>query len=319
MADSGEYGRAGPLEAETVLELFSHATCVTQLVDQFALSTKLAEFAFPPWFNDFEGHRAAIDQLAEFAKQVQVSIFPAASWVVDLALKIAPAVPPIASWVVDLGSQFAPALQQIRQIELLTEAGWVAHPALAVGDIVEGHDPGEVRRAVEDYVEQHRDELYDTLDGRFRSYRIDDQKRSFALQLIEAHRHGLFHLIVPAVFPEIERCAREVLGLGAGKGSKIVIAALTERIGNLPISKIGVLHTLSALSLMDEYFYKTIRPEGDSDQFRGMIHRHGSQDGLLRYSSSRDCLNAIFLLDFVLLGCDALGTLAADSKDSEHG
>jgi hypothetical protein len=116
-------------------------------------------------------------------------------------------------------------------------------------------------------------------------------------------------LIVPAVFPEIERCARDVLGLGAGKGPKAVINALTEGIGNLSISEIGSLHALSALSMMDEYFYESIKSESDADKFKGMIHRHGSQHGLLRYSESRDCLNAMFLFDFVLLGCDALRKL----------
>jgi hypothetical protein len=149
-------------------------------------------------------------------------------------------------------------------------------------------------------------DIYEFLDRRFSSYNCGDQTRAFALQLVKAHRHRLFHLIVPAVFPEIERCARDVLWLGAGKKPRAVINALNEGIGNLTIPQIGSLHALFALSMIDEYCYESIRSESDADKFKGMIHRHGSQHGLLRYSESRDCLNAMFLFDFVLLGCDAL-------------
>lgn len=111
---------------------------------------------------------------------------------------------------------------------------------------------------------------------------------------------------MPAVFPEIERTARGTLGLGAGKTSRVVFDQLNEKLGNLRISDMRSLHALSALPMLDDYFYKSFRSDSEADNFKRMIHRHGSQHGLLRYIESRDCLNAIFLFDFVLLGCDAI-------------
>jgi hypothetical protein len=224
-------------------------------------------------------------------------------WQTEFADALRAALTPVASWA----TKTAPAFALIRQIELLNKVHWIAHPALPIGDLIgEQSDPEIIGKTVADYVEQHLEDIYQILEIRFSSYNSGDQTKAFALELVEAHRHRLFHLIVPAVFPEVERCARDVFGLGAGKGAQVVINALTEGINNLTISEIGSIHALSVLSMMEEYFYESIYSETDADKFKSMIHRHGSQHGLLRYSESRDCLNAIFLFDFVLLGCDAL-------------
>jgi hypothetical protein len=197
----------------------------------------------------------------------------------------------------------------IGQIQLLNKAHWIAHPALPIGDLIgEQSDPERIADNVANYVEQHLEDIYQILENRFSSYNSDNHTKAFALELVKAHRHCLFYLIVPAVFPEIERCARDVLALGAGKRPGCVKKALTEGFDNLPFHKVGrsLPYFLAALSMMDKYLYQSLHSESDAPKFKGMIHRHGSQHGLLRYCESRDCLNAMFLFDFVLLGCDEL-------------
>ena len=251
---------------------------IRQTLDEWARSLNQI-VQFPTWLEEFNR------QHAELGERLRAALTPVVSW----------------------ADKMAPTFTLLRQIELLNKAYWIAHPALPIGDLIgEQNDAERIADTVADYVEQHLEDIYQILESRFSSYDCDDQTKAFGRELIEAHRHRLFRLIVPAVFPEIERCARDVLGLGAGKRPHAVINSLNEGLGNLPLSKIGSLHALSVLSMMDEYFYESIKSEGDADKFKGMIHRHGSQHGLLRYSESRDCLNAMFLFDFVLLGCDAM-------------
>jgi hypothetical protein len=211
-------------------------------------------------------------------------------------------VPPLSM----LSTSYVEETAKMRAIDLLGQAHWLAHPALPVYDLLVGEDElPEVGRLVEAYVTEHPDEIYACLRARFESYALDQATHRFALELVEAHRRQLFSLIVPAVFPEIERCARGVLG-EREKSAANIIKELNKRIGNLLVPDFNSLEALAVYDRMEDYFYQSTKSIRNISDYQNIIHRHATLHGLLRYNQSRDGLNAIFLFDFVLLACDVL-------------
>ena len=202
--------------------------------------------------------------------------------------------------------RLTPHFRAIRQIDMLKDANWIAHPALSVENIVgEETDPEQVGEAMSKFVDENDDLICRTLQDSF-SKQQEVETRTFALGLVDTYRNGLFRQVVFSVFPEIERCARETLGLGAGIRPSKVIKALTAGLDDLPVSRIDWLYVVPALVLLDGYLYESIRSDSDAERFRHLINRHGSQHGLLIYNTKRDALNALFLLDLVLDGCVAI-------------
>jgi hypothetical protein len=193
------------------------------------------------------------------------------------------------------------------QMQVLNQAHWIAHPALPIGDLVGlERDPQIVGNKVVEYVGEHAEDIYAILAASFSQYSCGSDTKEFAFELLDDHRRRHFRSIVRAVFPEIERCCREALGLGARKGSKQVIDDFKKKFGKLGPSDISSLHGYYVYSMMVGCFYQSIDPEKDLEPFSNMINRHASQHGLIRYESMRDTLNAIFLFDFILKVCDAL-------------
>lgn len=207
---------------------------------------------------------------------------------------------------------FSDVLAKHEVARRMVASGWIPHPVIPIWQMMGPEkDSKKVCAAVTEYVNGNREELYTNLLNRFTSYRVEPDGCDLAKQAISAHRAGLFRLIVPSVFPEIERCARSTLGLGVKSSGKQVIDNLIEQIGKLPISEMDAFLASEALELMDRQIYQSLQGSGDYTPFQEMPHRHGSQHGLFVYKSSRDALNALFLLDFVLMACTAIAKLAA--------
>jgi hypothetical protein len=262
---------AGAVKSTSCVDVGKSCRGIVALVGSNETEDALGER--PKWPIQRSVVEGLADALLDWARKPifePIELFPISTWLEDLNRRQTELHAGLTRGQTELRAALMPAASWfavIQQIKLLNEARWIAHPALPIGDLIgEQSDPEKVGETVVDYVEQHLQEIYEILESRFSNYNSGDQTKAFALELVQAHRHGLFHLIVPAVFPEIERCARNVLGLGAGKKPQAVINALTEEIDNLTISKIGSLHALSAL-LMIEYFYKSIYSESDADKF----------------------------------------------------
>jgi hypothetical protein len=299
--DAIGYGAATKLIAAETLVSDSLARSMRQMTDQFAAIQPI-KFDVPRWIEGLSldtDHFKAMNAIFEPMASAAATLAP----IFNLERQLESIVRPVASFA----TKMAPTFVLMRQIETMNKGDWIAHPALPVGELVgDETDAIQVGLRVTDYVEENHEAICDALHKRFSSYDHDDDAKAFAIELIKAYRSGLYRLIVPAVFPEIERCARGTLGLGAGNETRVVFDTLNRKLGNLPISKIGSLHAMFALFMLDDYFYKSFRSDSEAANFGRMIHRHGSQHGLLRYNESRDCLTAIFLFDFILLGCAAI-------------
>jgi hypothetical protein len=213
---------------------------------------------------------------------------------------------PISGPMMTFMALFGDVLALHEQAARMREAGWLPHPVLPISDLVGPEkDLEKIRAAIDAHVEKQRDEIYAALTARFSGYALEAYTCQIGMEAISAHRAGLYRLVVPAVFPEIERCGRTMLHLGVNKKGKAVIDQLIERIKRLPLSELDAFLAMEAIKLMEEQMYTGIRSREDVERFQELPHRHGSQHGLSMYERSRDGLNAIFLLDFVLLACTA--------------
>ncbi|MGD0076554.1 MAG: hypothetical protein ABSD31_19820 [Candidatus Binataceae bacterium] len=189
----------------------------------------------------------------------------------------------------------------------LRAAGWLPHPVLPIDELVGPEkEPQRIRAAVERYVGSHRDDIYRKLLARFGAYKVEPHACRLAEDAVGAHRAGYFRLIVPSVFPEIERCARTTLGLRGGAKGKPVQDVVKRIEEEVPLSKMDAFLAVEAIKLLAGQMYQSVKSPEECDLVKDMPHRHGALHGLIEYDSSRDGLNALFLLDFVLTACEAI-------------
>lgn len=190
----------------------------------------------------------------------------------------------------------------MRQADRLKEAGWIPHPALPIRELVASEtNPQQISDSVQSYVNNNREHICQLLTNRFSTYTTPQGTLQLCNAVIQAHRLELFPLIVPSVFAEIELCARAALGVSRRQHGKKIIDSFCAKINDLPISAFDIVQ-FHTFVLMEDYVYKSIT----SDAEVSLPHRHGSQHGLTRFNTSRDCFNAMFLLDFVLQSCEQI-------------
>jgi hypothetical protein len=204
---------------------------------------------------------------------------------------------------------FSDVATLMKQADQLTEAGWIPHPALPIKALVGSEtNPTQISARVKFYVDDNIEQLYAVLTNRFTTYNITEDTLALCNAVIRAHRLELFPLIVPAVFAEIERCARNALGSSTKQHGKKIIDNFVARINDLPASAFNIVQ-FPTLVLMEDFIYESI----SLDTEVSFPHRHASQHGIIRFNTPRDCLNAIFLLDFVLQSSDALQKLPSQT------
>lgn len=200
---------------------------------------------------------------------------------------------------------FSDVMAKHEQAKRLRIAGWLPHPILPIDTLVGSEkNPDRIRATVAEYFEAHRDDIYAALLARFSGYTIEAHACHVAKEAVAAHRINNFRLIVPAVFPEIERCARTTLGLGSKRNPVRDVVALIEK--DVPISEMDPFLAIEAIELLANQMYKSINTPEEYDRVKDMPHRHGALHGLIGYETERDGLNALFLLDFVLTACQVL-------------
>jgi hypothetical protein len=195
----------------------------------------------------------------------------------------------------------------IVQVRSLRQIGWIPHPALPLRELAGSEtDPIALSDIVQRYIQNNSENIYSNLAVRFAEYNLDGHAKALCDSVIKAHRLQLFPLIVPAIFSEIEYCARDSLGSGKGRRGKKVIDNFVQKIYRLPVSSFH-WSQLEVLLLMEEYIYKPteiVITDGT------IPHRHASQHGLSRYNDSQTCLNAIFILDFFLRAREVIRDLS---------
>jgi hypothetical protein len=198
---------------------------------------------------------------------------------------------------------FAEISTQLKQARTLRQIGWIPHPVLPIQKLAGSEtEPNALSHFIRDYINNNSETLYSDLMARFADYSLERGTYDLCEAVIKAHRSQLFPLIVLATFSEIEYCARDALGFSAAQYGKKIIDNFIEKIFHLPVSRFH-FSQLETLILMRDFMYESTRVVVGNVT---IPHRHGSQHGIVRYFDSQTCLNAIFLLDFVLRARDVM-------------
>jgi hypothetical protein len=247
--------------------------------------------------------RLAAPTLRSIAESLLQSQFktPTFDALIDVRSQIRPLTDALSSFERRL-RPFSDLAARMKQADRLKEAGWIPHPALPVDELVASEtDLGKISSRVQLYINGHKEDICQLLTRRFHTYDIQEDTLDMCNAVVQGHRLELFPLIVPSVFSEVERCARDVLGESSRHHGKKIIDNFVSLINDLPISRFDVVQ-MQILILMEDFIYETIAPGADTS----LPHRHGAQHGIIRFNTSQASLNAIFLLDFVLQCCDAI-------------
>jgi hypothetical protein len=132
---------------------------------------------------------------------------------------------------------------------------------------------------------------------------IDEEARAVFDEALAAHGAGLYRAAVRALFPEIERVAREHLLEGTLKG----IASLTEvrraagDLGWSELQKFGEGPIFGQFAAMSHHLYEVVKtPERIAELIASPIpNRHAALHGLVAYSSLQSSLAALIMTEFM--------------------
>jgi hypothetical protein len=306
---SNEHDKTKPTLHDGKLSLAARRTMDVSSIDAgYFQESKLAVLAFQ---NDLlksaqiieRAAREANERLSEMAKQMANSSQGIHQQLAALTSGTLDATDQLRKVCSDVYRSFVNPLEQASR---LSSAGWIPHRLLPLGKLVGTEmDPSAISEAVSAYVANNRPRIYATLRESFTSHAIEPYTCQVCLDAVTAHENGLFRLVVPSIFPEIERCARTALKLRAAHGKKIIERLVTQIEKLTPIGPDAIM-MLEILDLLESHIYESVRSEDDAERLRAIPNRHGYQHGWSRSETSRDGLNALFLADSVLAACAAI-------------
>lgn len=265
--------------------------------------TDVPESPDPPPADELSSGDSLADQLSDTLPYLKAQSEAAAS-IIQEALRLAErGAEPFAAVFAEIGTQ-------LEQARTLREIGWIPHPALPIQNFAGSEtDLNVLSPIVRRYVHDNSETIYSVLATRFKEYDLEIHTANLCEDVIKAHRLQLFTLIVPPIFAEIEHCARDALESTGNTVGRDVIPHFTNKLFRLPTARFHFTQ-LETLMLMRDFMYKpTYKPLIAKDS---IPHRHRSQHGIMRYRDSQTCLNAIFLLDFVLRSREVMKAISSD-------
>ncbi len=191
--------------------------------------------------------------------------------------------------------------QEIQRIEA---AGWLPHYTTPYDAVADFDDDAEALSAhLEAYYRTEWPSVRETFLEKQKGYAISAEAKETFRQALDAHGHGLYRLTARALFPELERVAREELYAGTLKPITSQ-KELQELAGKLSLhdTEPGGLHGWALFTKFFDHLYEnTTTPETLAVATADSVpNRHAALHGLLSYETPRHSMNALIMADFIL-------------------
>jgi hypothetical protein len=207
---------------------------------------------------------------------------------------------------------FGEIQEYLKIAKLLKAAGWLPHDAIPIQLVREflDSDPCELCTALDEHFAENWPETETLLRRRFGDAGLDSEALAVMDQALRAHQAGLYLLVCPAVFPQIERVAGQRYYGPDRKGSITSLKEVRESLLELTASQLRpfkMWQILAVHKMVDESFYAYVRFDGKPANDETIFpNRHVIAHGRRSFPAARDSLNALFVADFMFCVVDAL-------------
>ena len=181
-------------------------------------------------------------------------------------------------------------------------AGWFPHGTFPTEVFDESRSEAEIDRKVLSHYRENWIAVHESIENELSGYLINEREKSVLRQALQAHGSGLYDLVSPTLFSEVERVVR--VHLHENKlGTISVGREVANRIAELPISALpDRLVGYVGFDLVSRHLYANIRTDDQRERFSNLSipNRHAVIHGLVDYRPEKNSLNSIFYASYVI-------------------
>ena len=178
--------------------------------------------------------------------------------------------------------------------------GWFPHGTFPTEVFDESQSEAEIDRKVLAHYRENWIAVRESIENELSGYLINEREKSVLRQALQAHGSGLYDLVSPTLFSEVERVVRVHLH-GNKLGTISVGREVANRIAELPISAfpdrfVGYV----GFDLLSRDLYANIRTDDQRERFSNLSipNRHAVIHGLVDYQPEKNSLNSIFIASY---------------------
>ena len=251
----------------------------------------------------------AIDAVGKLNRSIALS-FPAIDAVGKLNRSIALSFPALTTFSTIRKDYYRLISDLIRRAKVLTtepgirqfeNAGWFPHGTFPTEVFDDSQSEAEIDRKVLAHYRENWMAVQESIENELSGYLISEREKSVLRQALQAHRSGLYDLVSPTLFSEVEKVVR--VHLHENKLGNIAVGReVANRIAELPISAfpdrfVGYV----GFDLWSRQLYANIQTNDQRERFSSLSipNRHAVIHGLVDYQPEKNSLNSIFIASYV--------------------
>ena len=179
--------------------------------------------------------------------------------------------------------------------------GWFPHRTFPTEVFDESQSEAQIDRKVLAHYRENWIAVRESIENELSGYLINEREKSVLRQALQAHGSGLYDLVSPTLFSEVERVVR--VHLHENKlGTISVGREVANRIAELPISAFPDRFVRYVGSdLLSRDLYANIRTDDQRERFSNLSipNRHAVIHGLVDYQPKKNSLNSIFIASYI--------------------
>ena len=191
-------------------------------------------------------------------------------------------------------------MRQIERSQLrlkLERTGWFPHHTFPLHLLADDDDDTVTDELILAYYSDNWARVRQEIEEDLSNYLINDDSKEALRQVLIAHENGLYLLVCPGLFAEMERAVRVCL-YDNQVGRISIVKQIKDNFGVLP----SAVFPDRALGLVGfrqliNHVYESIPTDADRERFSDspVPNRHAAIHGLVTYSSEKSSLNTIFI------------------------
>ena len=184
---------------------------------------------------------------------------------------------------------------------LFEHSGWFPHSTFPTEIFDEGLNEEELDERVLAYYRVNWTQIHKAIEYELSGYLIAEREKRVLGQALIAHGNGLFDLVSPTLFSEVERAVR-VHFYENKVGHFSVVQQIKSRLKEMPVSVFpDRLTGYFTFEIFSRQLYASIRTDAERERFSclSLPNRNAIIHGLLDYESEKSSLNSIFIASYV--------------------
>lgn len=208
--------------------------------------------------------------------------------------------------------QISDALQQLnsdalkyakssRAAQIIESAGWLPHPSLPVEEFAE-QELDTLSATIGSFYHDNWSGVEEQFRRGFAEMSLQTDTVSALEEILQAHKSGLYRMVVRSVFPEIEKEIRLAFYSDQAGLSIASQKEFREALTRLPFGYVlQKQHDMPLyLKLRDHLYNRVAETNRLAVAGDPVPNRHAAMHGLVPYNSAQNSINALIMTDYIL-------------------